>query len=55
MVQPTPSSMNLTFSTANANTLTEGFRLTALSNVHIGTFTTDGGQKTASYWHIIIY
>jgi hypothetical protein len=40
-----PSSMNLTFSTANANTLTEGFRLTALSNVHIGTFTTDGGQK----------
>ena len=40
-----PTSMNLTFSTANANTLTEGFRLTALSNLHIGPFTSDGGQK----------
>jgi len=34
-----PTSMNLTFSTANANTLTEGFRLTNLSNLLLGTQT----------------
>ena len=40
-----PTSMNLTFSTANGNTLTEGFRLTNLSNVHIGPFTSDNGAR----------
>jgi hypothetical protein len=39
-----PSSMNLTFSTANGNTLTEGFRLTHTSNLLLGT-TTDAGFK----------
>jgi hypothetical protein len=36
--------MNLSFSTANGNTLTEGFRLTNLSNLLVGT-TTDAGFK----------
>ena len=39
-----PAAMNLTFSTANANTLTEGFRLTTLSNLLVGT-TTDSGFR----------
>jgi hypothetical protein len=39
-----PALMNLTFSTANLNTLTEGFRLTNLSNLLIGS-TTDSGQR----------
>jgi hypothetical protein len=36
--------MNLSFSTANGNTLTEGFRLTNLSNLLVGT-TTDAGFR----------
>jgi hypothetical protein len=39
-----PSLTNLTFSTSNNNTLTEGFRLTDLSNLLVGT-TTDNGAR----------
>jgi hypothetical protein len=39
-----PLNMNLTFSTANGNTLTEGFRLSPSSNLLVGT-TTDAGFR----------